>query len=546
MSLPQVTGPAPHAVFDDYTTSQAHEACDAALDGAPGPDGYGAKYEDMFVMKRDGTCQPVRPAEVIERLRSLCLDIEPQLDLDRVSVDLVGESVIRGIYPGVSTADLDKLAQETSAMLMQHDPQYDDLAARIAISDLHKRVPASFTAVARRLRDHCNPQTGRPSPMLDDETWAFIERHAAALEAAIVPERDYSYNYFGIMTLCKTYLMLDEHKSPIERPQHMLMRVAVGVLGKGVYRGSFGPVQPAPADQQPLLSVASDEQHERALAAVLDTYDLLSRHLFTHATPTLFNAGSRQPQLSSCYLLQETDDSIDGMYETLKRCALISKSGGGIGVAVHRIRAQGSYVNTTNGTSGGIVPMLRVYNETARHVDQGTVSCRPAHLVSGGQGASQMYFFFFTSVCAPLCTQAAASARAPLPSTWSRGMPMSRPFSSCASTMARRSCARATSSSASGCLTCLCGAWSRAPSGRSFALMRRPASTSAGVPSLTLSTSATRARAVHAAPSRRRTFGSRSSSPKSRQARPTCSSKMLATKRAINSIWAPSNAPICT
>ncbi|KAM6907790.1 ribonucleoside-diphosphate reductase large subunit-like [Xenentodon cancila] len=247
--------------------------------------------------------------------------------------------VIQGIYSGVTTMELDTLAAETTATLTTKHPDYAILAARIAVSNLHKETKKVFSDVMEDLYTYVNPLNKRHSPMISKETFNIVLENKDRLNSAIIYDRDFSYNFFGFKTLERSYLLKINGKVA-ERPQHMLMRVAVGI-------------------------------HKRDIDAVIETYNLLSDKWFTHASPTLFNAGTSKPQLSSCFLLDMREDSICGIYDTLKQCALISKSAGGIGVAVSCIRATGSYIAGTNGASNGLVPMLRVYNNTARYVDQG-------------------------------------------------------------------------------------------------------------------------------------------------------------------------------
>ena len=244
-----------------------------------------------------------------------------------------------GVYKGVTTSELDELAAETAANLSSTHPDYAILAARIAVSNLHKNTKKNFADVMTDLHSYVEPKTGLPAPLLNDEVFAFISANADTLNAAIVYNRDFGYDYFGFKTLERSYL-LKLHGQIVERPQHMLMRVACGI-------------------------------HFNNLAAAIETYDLMSQKWFTHASPTLFNAGTCMPQLSSCFLVTMKEDSIEGIYDTLKTCAMISKQAGGIGLAVHDVRATGSYIRGTNGTSNGLVPMLRVFNNTARYVDQG-------------------------------------------------------------------------------------------------------------------------------------------------------------------------------
>jgi ribonucleoside-diphosphate reductase alpha chain len=247
--------------------------------------------------------------------------------------------VINGLYDGVSTQELDNLAAEIAATMTTRHPDFAKLAARIAVSNLHKVTSKSFSNTMKRLYQHVDPKNGQNAPMISKETWKVIKEHAAELDEAILYDRDFSYDFFGFKTLERSYLMKIDGKT-VERPQHMLMRVAVGIHGSDI-------------------------------PAAIETYNLMSEKWFTHATPTLFNAGTPKPQLSSCFLLTMKDDSIDGIYDTLKQCAKISQSAGGIGLSIHNVRAKGSYIKGTGGTSNGIVPMLRNFDMTARYVDQG-------------------------------------------------------------------------------------------------------------------------------------------------------------------------------
>jgi ribonucleoside-diphosphate reductase alpha chain len=251
----------------------------------------------------------------------------------------VAKRVIDGLYDGVTTEELDHLAAETAASMTTKHPDYATLAARIAVSNLHKKTSKSFANTMKRLYTYVDPKTSENAPLISNEVYEFIRKNAAALDSAIIYDRDYGYDYFGFKTLEKSYLLKLDGKI-VERPQHMLMRVSCGI-------------------------------HSNNLEAAIETYNLMSERWFTHATPTLFNSGTPKPQLSSCFLLTTKDDSIDGIYETLKQCAKISQSAGGIGLSIHSIRATGSYIKGTNGTSNGIIPMLRVFNDTARYVDQG-------------------------------------------------------------------------------------------------------------------------------------------------------------------------------
>uniref|UniRef100_A0A671W4U1 Ribonucleoside-diphosphate reductase n=1 Tax=Sparus aurata TaxID=8175 RepID=A0A671W4U1_SPAAU len=289
----------------------------------------------MHVVKRDGRQEGVTFDKITSRIQKLCYG----LNSDFVDPAQITMKVIQGLYSGVTTVELDTLAAETAATLTTKHPDYALLAARIAVSNLHKETKKVFSDVMEDLYNYVNPLNKRHSPMIAKETLDIIMENKARLNSAIIYDRDFSYNFFGFKTLERSYLLKINGKVA-ERPQHMLMRVAVGI-------------------------------HKGDIDAAIETYNLLSEKWFTHASPTLFNAGTNRPQLSSCFLLAMKDDSIEGIYDTLKQCALISKSAGGIGLAVSCIRATGSYIAGTNGNSNGLVPMLRVYNNTARYVDQG-------------------------------------------------------------------------------------------------------------------------------------------------------------------------------
>lgn len=247
--------------------------------------------------------------------------------------------VIAGVYQGVTTIELDNLAAETAAYMTTSHPDYAILAARIAISNLHKETKKVFSQVVDDLYTYINPKTNKHSPMISDETYKVISENAERLNSAIIYDRDFKYNFFGFKTLERSYLLKINGKVA-ERPQHLVMRVAVGIHGSDI-------------------------------DAVIETYNLMSERYFTHASPTLFNAGTPRPQLSSCFLLTMKEDSIEGIYDTLKICAQISKTAGGIGLNIHNIRASGSYIAGSNGHSNGLLPMLKVFNNTARYVDQG-------------------------------------------------------------------------------------------------------------------------------------------------------------------------------
>ncbi len=289
----------------------------------------------MFVLKRDGRKETVQFDKITSRIKKLCYG----LDADFVDAAEVAMKVVNGVYDGVTTSELDNLAAETAAYLTTKHPDYAILAARIAVSNLHKNTKKTFSQVVEDLYRYIDPKNGQKAPLISDEVYKVVMDNAEKLDSAIIYDRDFDFEYFGFKTLERSYL-LKLKGQVVERPQHMLMRVSVGIHGTDI-------------------------------PAAIETYNLLSQKWFTHATPTLFNAGTPKPQMSSCFLLTMKDDSIPGIFDTLKQCAVISQSAGGIGLSVHNIRAQGSYIKGTNGTSNGIVPMLKVFNDTARYVDQG-------------------------------------------------------------------------------------------------------------------------------------------------------------------------------
>jgi ribonucleoside-diphosphate reductase alpha subunit len=289
----------------------------------------------MFVHKRNGKKESVKFDKITARIEKLCYGLDRRFVN---SID-VAKKVIEGLYDGVTTTELDNLAAETAASLTVKHPDYALLASRIAVSNLHKNTTKSFSYTMHSLYECRDKKAGKSAPLLADDVWAIIERHAELLDSTIIYDRDYGFDYFGFKTLEKSYLLKVDGKV-VERPQHMYMRVAIGI-------------------------------HKEDIDNAIKTYHLMSERWFTHATPTLFNAGTPKPQMSSCFLLTMKSDSIDGIYDTLKQTARISQSAGGIGLAIHNIRATGSYIGGTNGTSNGIIPMLRVFNDTARYVDQG-------------------------------------------------------------------------------------------------------------------------------------------------------------------------------
>ncbi len=288
----------------------------------------------MFVIKRSGKKETVKFDKVTARIQKLSYGLSSM-----VNVIDVAKKTIEGIYEGVQTTELDNLAAEVAASMTTSHPDYAILASRIAVSNLHKNTIKSFSETVHKLYDYTDASTGRHMPLIADDVMLIINEHADILDSTIIYDRDYGFDYFGFKTLEKSYLLKVDGKIA-ERPQHMYMRVAVGI-------------------------------HKNDIDSAIKTYHLMSEKWYTHATPTLFNAGTPKPQMSSCFLLTMKDDSIEGIYDTLKQTAKISQSAGGIGLSIHNIRATGSYISGTNGTSNGIIPMLRVFNDTARYVDQG-------------------------------------------------------------------------------------------------------------------------------------------------------------------------------
>ena len=288
----------------------------------------------MFVVKIDGKKELMMFDKITARVRKLCYGLNELVDPVKVAM-----RVIEGLYDGVTTTELDNLAAEIAATLTTAHPDYAKLAARISVSNLHKNTKKSFSEVMEDLHTYINPRTGKKAPLLADDVYNVIMDNKEILDSTIIYNRDFGYDYFGFKTLERSYLLKLNGKIA-ERPQHMLMRVSLGI-------------------------------HLNDIDSAIETYELMSKKYFTHATPTLFNSGTPKPKMSSCFLLTMKEDSIDGIYDTLKQSAKISKSAGGIGLSIHDIRATGSYIAGTNGTSNGIVPMLKVFNDTARYVDQG-------------------------------------------------------------------------------------------------------------------------------------------------------------------------------
>jgi ribonucleoside-diphosphate reductase alpha chain len=288
----------------------------------------------MFVVKRDGRKETVKFDKITARISKLCYGLNPIIDPLKIAM-----KVIEGVFDGVTTSQLDTLAAEIAATNTTTHPDYALLASRIAIGNLHKNTKKSFSQTISDLYNYVDPKTGKGAGLIAEDVHNVIMENAPLLDSTIIYDRDFQFDYFGFKTLEKSYL-LKMHGTVVERPQHLFMRVAVGI-------------------------------HKTDLDEIVKTYNMISEGWFTHATPTLFNAGTPKPQMSSCFLIQMKDDSIPGIYDTLKQTALISQSAGGIGLSIHNVRAKGSYIRGTNGTSNGIVPMLRVFNDTARYVDQG-------------------------------------------------------------------------------------------------------------------------------------------------------------------------------
>jgi ribonucleoside-diphosphate reductase alpha subunit len=289
----------------------------------------------MKVIKRSGRPEDVSFDKITARIKKMCYGLDENF-VDHINVS---KKVIQGLYDGVTTVELDNLAAETSASMSTVHPDYAQLAARIAISNLHKETDKSFSNTMEGLYNYVDPKTGQAAGLIGDDTMEVIRANKSRLDAAIIYDRDFDFDYFGYKTLERSYLLRMDG-AIVERPQQMLMRVSVGI-------------------------------HLDDIESAIQTYQLMSEKWFIHATPTLFNSGTPKPQMSSCFLLSMTDDSIEGIFETLRRCARISQAAGGIGLSIHNVRATGSYIKGTGGTSNGIVPMLKVFNDTARYVDQG-------------------------------------------------------------------------------------------------------------------------------------------------------------------------------
>ena len=289
----------------------------------------------MYVINRSGQRVPVEFDKITKRIEGLCFD----LDREHVDPVHIAQKVIEGLYDGITTQELDELSAQTSAYLSTKHPDFSILAGRLAVSNLHRNTESSFSKNIKAMYRYHNAETGKHSPLVSEELYNIVSLNHARLDSILDYERDFAYDYFGFKTLERSYLLRMNNKV-VERPQQMLMRVALGLYG---------------------------EDFESAFK----TYNLMSKGFFTHASPTLFSSGTKKPQLSSCFLLTMKEDSIDGIYQTLNQCARISQSAGGIGLSIHNIRSKGTFISGTNGNSNGIVPMLRVFNDTARYVDQG-------------------------------------------------------------------------------------------------------------------------------------------------------------------------------
>jgi ribonucleoside-diphosphate reductase alpha chain len=289
---------------------------------------------NIKVVKRNGKKEPVMLDKILDRIT------QQTYGLDKLIIPFeVAQKVIEGIMPDIKTQVLDQLAMETAASLATKHPDYSILAARLAITNLHKETKKSFSETVTDLYKYIDPKTGKHSPIVSESFYRIVKRHADEIDSAIVHSRDHNFDYFGFKTLEKSYLLKLDGKVA-ERPQYMYMRTALQVWGEN-------------------------------LEKVIETYNTLSEGYYTHATPTLFNSGTGRPQLSSCFLLDLESDSIEGIFNTLKESAQISKNAGGIGISFTKVRSKGTYIAGTNGTSNGIIPFLKIFNETARAVDQG-------------------------------------------------------------------------------------------------------------------------------------------------------------------------------
>jgi len=300
---------------------------------------------EMRVTKRNGELQEISFDKILDRVRKLGQEAGVQINYSALTMKVIDQ-----LYDKIETTKLDELAGEQCASLSTQHPDYGTLASRIVISNHQKNTEQDFSIVINKLYEFTNVN-GEHKPLVSGTLWDFTNNFNKELNDMIDYSRDYLIDYFGFKTLERAYLFRINNVI-VERPQHMWMRVAIGIHGD-------------------IKDPMTLREGRKILSLVKETYDLLSQKYFTHATPTLFNAGTPRPQLSSCYLIAMEDDSIDGIFNTLKDCAHISKWAGGIGLHVHNIRAKGSHIQGTNGTSNGLIPMLRVFNNTARYVDQG-------------------------------------------------------------------------------------------------------------------------------------------------------------------------------
>jgi ribonucleotide reductase alpha subunit len=302
---------------------------------------------DMRVTKRDGNLEEMSFDKILNRIKKLGQEVGIHINYSSLAMKVIDQ-----LYDKIETAKIDELAAEQCASLSTQHPDYGVLASRIVISNHQKNTESSFSNIMKSLYEFTDIH-GTHKPLIAEYIWKFIEQNAEELDDVIDHSRDYLIDFFGFKTLERAYLFRLNNKL-VERVQHMWLRVSIGIH-----------VNPNGG------SSSNSTKNEGHLRLIKETYDLMSQKYFTHATPTLFNAGTQRPQLSSCYLIAMEDDSLDGIYNTLKDCALISKWAGGIGLHIHNIRAKGTHIHGTNGTSNGIVPMLRVFNNTARYIDQG-------------------------------------------------------------------------------------------------------------------------------------------------------------------------------
>ena len=343
------------------TSSSAGLSIDEACEPISGSSEGADSTSNFQVIKRDGSNEPLDRQKLSARLEALCSN--GAINTQYVSLPDLVDSIMRGTYPNITTAELDTLASETAASLSTQHPDYARLAARICISSAHKTTPQTFSeAIAKLYEDG--------KGFISSDVGELVKRRGKEIDARIVKERDFDFTYFGYKTLERAYLLKTDEGEPVERPQYLLMRVALGIhCGRPVEDDAVGAA--ASAGDNIASAQRTKEEEDAALVAAFETYDMMSQGYFSHASPTLFHSGTTHPQLSSCFLVQMEEDSINGIYDTLKKCAVISKAAGGIGLSVHNIRARGTHIKGTRGVSNGLVPMLRVYDVTSRYVDQG-------------------------------------------------------------------------------------------------------------------------------------------------------------------------------